>query len=197
MMRRLFIAVDLSINVVERLVLFQDELQGRLRGAFGDDLSVRWTEAENIHLTLKFLGDTPGDLVSMLGSTVGRLAEPLFPFEVECRGFGAFPRPDQPRILWAGLDAKSAEVLGLLQQALERDLQEIGVAADPREFLPHITLGRLKSRANPDLSELFGRYDELSFGKSYIKDLVLYESHLRHDGPRYEVLERFALGQPA
>ena len=195
MTRRLFIAVDLSISVVERLILFQDELQNKLRGAFGDDLSVRWTDAENIHLTLKFLGDTSDALVSMLESSIASLAEPLFPFEVECRGFGAFPSPDRPRILWAGLDAKSAEVLGLLQQALERDLQEIGIAADEREFLPHITLGRLKSRAAPDLGEVFGRYDDLSFGKSYIKDLVLYESQLRHDGPRYHVIERFPLGQ--
>ncbi|WP_158542278.1 RNA 2',3'-cyclic phosphodiesterase [Lujinxingia litoralis] len=193
-MRRLFIAVDLSINVVERLVLFQDELRERLRSGYGDDLRVRWTHAENIHLTMKFLGDTSPELVSMLESTLQRLTEPLFPFEVECRGFGAFPEPARPRILWAGLDAKSAEVFGLLQQALERDLQELGVPADPREFLPHITLGRLKSRAAPNLAELQTPFESVSFGKSYIKDLVLYESHLRHDGPRYQVVSRFPLG---
>jgi RNA 2',3'-cyclic 3'-phosphodiesterase len=192
-MKRLFLAVDLSISVVEELILFQDELKKKVR-ALDPPLEVRWVEAPNIHLTLKFLGATEEPLIPMIRDTVQSLSDPLFPFEVECRDVGAFPAPKKPRIIWAGLDKKGGEVLGLLQQAVERDLGELGVAEETREFRPHITLGRVKSRHSPSLEDTLIDYEGIQFGRSYIKDLVLFESILDHRGPRYEVIERFALG---
>ncbi|MBA2662774.1 MAG: RNA 2',3'-cyclic phosphodiesterase [Bradymonadaceae bacterium] len=193
-MKRLFLAVDLSIAVVEKLAILQEDIQRHL-GARGDEgVSVRWVDAPNIHLTLKFLGETEEDLLPMIAETIARLGKPLFPFEVECRGFGCFPAPNKPRILWAGIDARGGEVLGLLQQAIERDLDELGFATEFREFKAHVTLGRVKSTQTIDLSELVERYANMKFGKSYIKDLILYESKLDHRGPHYHVLDRFALG---
>lgn len=193
-MRRLFIAVDLSINIVEQLAILQQELEEQVREEFGEDVGLRLVEAPNIHLTLKFLGDTEPDLVPRVQGVLEQLCEPLFPFEVECRGVGAFPKLSNPRILWAGLDPKGAEVLGLLQKALERDLGELGVPMDRRRFYPHITLARVRSRRSPSFEGLLKPYEEVSFGKSYIRDLVLIESHLRREGARYEVIQRIPLG---
>lgn len=191
-MKRLFIALDLAIPVVEQLVVFQEEIQEML--ADQDDVRVRWTSPENIHLTMKFLGDTEEALVPMLRETLGVLVKPLFPFEVEAKGIGVFPSAKKPRIIWSGFDEQSEEVLSLLQQALERDLEELGFEKEDRPFRPHVTLGRVKSRSRPDFTDVGDDLGEQSFGKSYIKDVILYESKLGSEGPTYTVIDRFALG---
>jgi len=191
--RRLFLAVDLSIAVVEKLVALQEELDERIRDDF-EGVRVRWTDAPNIHVTLKFLGDTEASLVSLLEETLAGLVEPLFPFEVHCRGLGVFPHPTRPRILWAGLEPEGAEVMGLLQQAIDKDLGELGFQPEEREYRPHITLGRVKTRNAPSLGPIVDTYRELTFGSSYIRDIVLYASTLTDEGPRYEVVNRFGLG---
>lgn len=194
-MRRLFVALDLAIGVVEELLNVQEEFHAYL-GANGDlpETRMRWTNPENIHLTLKFLGDTDDALLSRLRDTISGLVKPLFPFEVEARGVGFFPSPELPRIFWSGFDPQSAEVLTLLQQAIERDLGELGFEPNQRPFHPHITLGRVKSRAHPDFASFVAEHKTHSFGKSYVKDFVLYESTLTPDGPVYRVIDRFTLG---
>jgi len=194
-MRRLFVALDLAIGVVEELLNIQEEFHAYL-DANGDlpQTRMRWTHPENIHLTLKFLGDTDDALVSRLSDTISGLVKPLFPFEVETKGLGFFPAPELPRIFWCGFDPESAEVLALLQQAIERDLGELGFAPNERAFHPHITLGRVKSRSNPNFAKFAQKYENKSFGKSYVKDFVLYESILTPKGPVYQVVERFTLG---
>ncbi|AWV89021.1 RNA 2',3'-cyclic phosphodiesterase [Bradymonas sediminis] len=194
-MRRLFVALDLAIGVVEELLNIQEEFHAYL-DANGDlpQTRMRWTHPENIHLTLKFLGDTDDALVSRLSDTISGLVKPLFPFEVETKGLGFFPAPELPRIFWCGFAPESAEVLALLQQAIERDLGELGFEPNERAFHPHITLGRVKSRANPNFAKFAQKYENKSFGKSYVKDFVLYESILTPKGPVYQVVERFTLG---
>lgn len=194
-MRRLFVAVDLSIAVVERLATLQRELTERIDEQFDRDLGLRPVDAPNIHITLKFLGDTRPEMVPRIRETLEEVCEPLFPFEVECRGVGAFPDRSSPRILWVGLDDESAEVLDLLQTNVERELhQELGIEKESRDYHPHVTVARVKSEHRPSFEELLGRYADVSFGESFIKDFALYESHLDEDGPRYEVVERFGLG---
>lgn len=189
-MARLFIATDIAVAVVERLALLQAELTERL----GEDAAVRWVEAPNIHVTLKFLGDVDEALFPMLGEALCELVRPLFPFEVRCCRLGAFPDLEQPRILWAGLDDKGAEVMGLLRQMIERDLSELGFTQDDRDYLPHLTLGRIRSLASTSVSELLS-FTDVDFGSSFIKDIVLFESQLHPDGPRYVVRQRFPLGE--
>lgn len=193
-MKRLFLAVDLSISVVEKLVVLQEDLQRKFNARLDDGLNMRWVDAPNIHLTLKFLGETDEALLPMIAQTLEKLGQPLFPFEVECQGVGCFPDPSKPRVLWAGMDTRGGEVLGLLQQAIERDLGELGIAEEQREFLPHITLGRVRATKAIDFSEIIDGFSDMKFGKSYIKDLILYESRLELRGPKYVVLERFPLG---
>ena len=189
-MARLFIAVDLSVAVVERLALLQAELTKRL----GDDVSVRWVDAPNIHVTLMFLGEVDEALVPLLEDSLAAMARPLFPFEVRCCRLGGFPDLEHPRIVWAGLDDKGAEVMGLLRQTIEHDVGELGLAGDEREYVPHLTLGRVRSAvsiAAEDIADLV----DLDFGSSYVKDLVLFESKLSSHGAEYIVRRRFSLGE--
>lgn len=192
-MKRLFIAVDLAIPVVEELVAFQRRLQALIDDI--DGVRVKWTRPEHIHLTMKFLGNTEPAMLPVLREAIAELVGPLFPFEVEARGVGFFPGPHKPRIIWSGFDDESAEVLSLLHRAIERDLGEIGIEQDDKPFRPHVTLGRVKSRKRPDFTRLVDQIERRSYGKSYIKDIILYESKLDHEGPHYTVVDRFALGR--
>ncbi len=193
-MRRLFLAIDLSISVVERLLLLQHELRERVANEFGEHVRLRLVEAPNIHMTLKFLGDTTPELVPRLGERMEMLCETLFPFEIECHSVGAFPDLHTPRIVWSGFDDESHEVLELLQRTVEKECSELGIAKEHRPFHPHVTVARVKSRSRPSFQQILYRYDDVRFGRSYIRDVVLYESHLDHNGARYEVVERFELG---
>lgn len=193
-MRRLFIAFDLSIPVVERLVMLQHQLRERVVNEFGDHVRLRLVDAENIHITLKFLGDTTPEMVPLIREQLQAFCESLFPFEIECHSVGAFPDLNTPRVIWAGLEPEGAEVLELLQRTVEQELGELGVPKEHRPFHPHVTLARVKSRRTPSFQKLLYRYDDVRFGRSYIRDLALFESHLREDGPSYEVVERFPLG---
>ena len=196
-MRRLFIAVEINLGVAQRLAAFQGEIQSAIEEHASGDLQLRAVAPENLHLTLKFLGDTEPSLVPLVVDELAEFCEPLFPFEVECRGVGAFPNLEDPRVLWVGLDEQGAEVLRLLQRALEEGLERLGVPRERRDYRPHITLGRLKGRRAVDLHEVVEPFRELSFGKSFLREVVLFESHLDHRGPRYEVVERLELGQPS
>lgn len=196
MMKRLFIAIDLAIPVVERLVGAQGDLRARFHENYGEDVILRLVAPENIHVTLKFLGDQPEELESMIIKVLEKLSAPLFPFEVECLQIGAFPEPKTARILWAGLDEESSEVLRLLQRALERDLEDLGIPREEREFLPHVTLARVKSEKGIRKSdEILASFEGVTFGKSFVKDLVLFSSTLTPEGSRYEVVRRFSLGR--
>lgn len=192
-MKRLFLAVDLNLSVVEKLARLQEELVARLDEV--EDIQIRPVEAPNIHVTLKFLGDVEADLIPQLEEKLLELVKPLFPFEVSCRGLGVFPKPSRPRIIWAGLDEKGSEVMGLLQQAIEADFETLGFETDPREYRPHVTIGRLKGRGQVDITDLIDEFGDLDFGSSYIRDIILYESVLRPEGAEYQVLNRFNLGE--
>lgn len=191
--KRLFVAVDLSIKVVERLVLVQEELADSVSKR--DDVDVRWVDAPNIHVTLKFLGETDPALAELVDERLAALVRPLFPFEVRCEGLGAFPGVDSARVLWAGLDPKGAEVMGLLRLAIERELHELGFGPDEREYKPHVTLGRVRARRPADLTDEVAQFETMQIGECWVRDLVLFESILEPDGPRYAVLNRYQLGE--
>lgn len=190
-MTRLFVGLDLAIPVVEQLTLVQDELERRLK----NHASPKLVEPENIHLTLKFLGETDPAMIPVLARTLTHLTRPLFPFEFRTVGCGAFPTPQNARIIWAGLDPQGAEIMALLNQTLERDLEEIGIAPDAREFLPHITLARLRAQTPVDATRFLVELKSVDFGTTYVRELVLFASELGKEGPLYKVVQRFALGE--
>ena len=118
-MKRLFFALDLSDDVLDHL----EELQEACRADIGPGIRMRWTPRENMHLTLKFLGSTEEDLVEPLWDAMDEIAASFDPFEMTVESLGAFPHPRRPRILWAGIDRSSAEILAPLHRQIEDRLQ--------------------------------------------------------------------------
>lgn len=106
---------------------------------------VRWARPENVHITLKFLGDVGEEDLARVAEALGPVGERHDPFEALVSGFGGFPSAGRARILWAGID-EGADRLDTLARDVEDSLEPLGFAPDTRPFRPHLTLGRARRR---------------------------------------------------
>lgn len=177
---RCFIAVDFeNTELLDALGRFQTSLKGT-----GADLKL--VERENIHLTLRFLGDVREGLVEELINLVSDIK--FNPFPAELRGVGAFPNLRRPRVIWTGI-TKGADRLRGLFKRLEPEIVGMGFKPDGRGFSPHITLARVRSGRNRDrlVEEVMDCADE-SFGEFEVKHIRLKRSILTPRGPIYSTL---------
>lgn len=151
---------------------------------------VRWVPPRRLHVTLRFMGDVPGNRLPRLVSAAGALGV-VDPFEVRLSGMGTFPKRGPARIFWVGA---RGEALPDLRERLDRALAREGVAAEERTFHPHLTVGRAgRSRSAGDRHRAGGDVEppELSFT---VTGVHLVRSDLLPDGPRYTNVHRVALG---
>lgn len=185
-MKRLFLAVDLPEDVRGQI----SELLRRMRSRLP---SVRWVRPDQLHITLKFLGDTPDDQVERVRDEVHQKLRLSRSFSLSAQGFSAFPSPEKARILWVGLSGEMDQ-LRQLATRLDECCATLGYPMERRPFSGHITLGRLKPGANPRPDPaLFHKMDVGRLGEFRVSEVVLYESDLRPTGPVYGALERFRL----
>jgi RNA 2',3'-cyclic 3'-phosphodiesterase len=183
---RAFIAINLPGHVEEVLGAVSQELAPRL-----PDGAVTWVAPERIHLTLRFLGDTPLNRLETLYSMLDAVAGQHQPFTLQLGQLGAFPNERRPRVIWVGL-AGDVEVATTLQQALDAALIPLGWQPEGKPFSPHLTLGRVK-RHHAKIQLPWGKATvPASFA---VRDIQLMESQLRPQGPIYTVRHssRFAL----
>ncbi|MDX1944827.1 MAG: RNA 2',3'-cyclic phosphodiesterase [Pirellulaceae bacterium] len=187
---RTFVAVELSPQVKARA----KELIGKLRGAAA---TVNWVRPEEMHLTLKFLGDVPDTDTPDICRVVAAAVADFEPFEIVCRGAGAFPTAEHPRTLWIGI-RDGAEELTRLQGAIDDALKrELGFAREPRRFQPHLTIGRVKHEppeAAGELARLVAEQAEFDGDLAAIDEVVVFASYLDRRGPRHEALATAGLG---
>jgi 2'-5' RNA ligase len=186
-MLRTFLAVEASPEIralAARLI-------GRLhRGARG----IRWVEPHNLHWTIKFLGDVAPDDVRRVCEAAARAAGDASPFEVVCRGVGAFPSIDRPRTIWLGL-AAGGEGLAALAECVESQLEPLGYRREARRFHPHLTLGRVReSGRDRTLIEALQAHRDFAAGSMEVDELVVFHSLLGKQGPTYEPLATAELG---
>jgi len=151
-----------------------------------------WACEENLHLTLKFLGDIPVSKVETLSQVTQRAASNTSSFELAIAGCGAFPLRGQPRVLWIGIDDLSGK-LAELHAALEEEFGQAGFAREQRSFHPHLTIARL--RQPQGARELAALHKEIGFESETagISELAVVRSELRNEGPRHTVIARHAL----
>jgi len=177
---RSFVAVDVTDSVVlQKIATCRAELSRT-----GADL--RFVESENIHATLRFLGEVS---VSVLDQVKNELAQISFqPFVIELTGVGAFPNPRRPNVVWIGM-SRGAEELQWIFSQLEPHLRQLGFPADRKGFSPHITIGRVKSGRNRDalFSSIMGMSD-LQFGSMTVGSVKLKKSTLTPKGPIYSTI---------
>lgn len=183
---RLFIAIEIPETVKAEL----NEMQVKLRRAGAE---VGWTKPENIHLTLRFLGETGEDKLDDLKRICAETSAEFHPFALRLKDIGYFPNFRQPRVLWVGL-AGEIESAVQLQKNLEEGLTTSGFKPEDKAFKPHLTIGRVKSGKN--VKPLVATADmyqlpEMSFG---VGEIVLMKSDLHPAGARYTAISRFKLG---
>ncbi len=188
-MVRCFLAISLSESVKKRL----EALQQKLAESRAD---VRWVRPDGIHLTLKFLGNVPEEEIESIAKAAQEIAAQFGPLHLRVKGLGAFPSGRKPRVIWAGLEGDLKPLLRL-QKELDKRLTKLGFEPESRPFVPHLTLGRVKSSRKIDrLCQLIERYDQIGEGWEEIqaKDLILYKSTLKPSGAVYTPLRIIPLG---
>jgi len=154
--------------------------------------SGKWVALENLHLTLKFLGEISEEELGQVKSLVRKCVEGTAPWQVKVRGLGAFPPGGTPRVLWAGIEDPRGN-LSRIAANLNEALEGI-VPKEARPFVPHITFARLKKVDDPSgLRREIDRNGHMEFGLHEITSIQLMKSQLSPGGPKYSVLERVEL----
>lgn len=190
---RTFIAVELSPRVISRAGALIDEL--RVVGA-----EINWVRPQQMHLTLKFLGDVADTEAPDICRVINQVAADFEPFEVVCRGAGAFPNVNDPRTLWIGIQ-DGAEELKELQAAIDDALHvKLGYGKERRGFHPHLTIGRVKHvppEKREQLAELLEQQADFDADLAIVDEVVTFASFLGRGGPRHDPIDHAELrGKP-
>ena len=175
---RLFVGVPLPDDIRQRLAM----ITGGVPGA-------RWARPENLHLTLRFLGETDNARAEDIVSELSRIDCEAFAAVV--RGLGAFGDRKRPRILWAGIPPSPP--LTRLHQKVEQALQRAGCGPDHRKFHPHVTLARLKDVQKVKLERFMTANGHVESRPFTVGGFTLFESFLASEGAHYRAIAEFEL----
>ncbi len=183
---RTFIAIELPEQIIDSIGRIQERLQD-----YG--FKVRWVRPQNIHLTLKFLGNIQKVQTEKIHQAIFESARGFAPISIAAKGIGAFPSIKRPRVIWVGL-AGQINQLQKLQKALDEKLAANGFPKEKRKFKGHLTLGRVKNKIDP--KKLLEAVKEFAGFESepFVTDTVaLFKSELKSTGAVYTKLMETSL----
>lgn len=174
---RVFVAIDiLEPNVLDQLSKIRDLL-------LESKADLKPVATENMHITLRFIGETPLHLVNSICNDLGKIE--FEPFKIRIKGVGVFPNIARPRVIWAGV-SQGVENLSKLHDIVEKILRKHGVPPQREKFIPHITLARVKSGRNISrLVKIIQSIADTDFGEVLVDRIVLKRSILTPSGPIY------------
>ena len=177
-MHRLFVAIRPPEPIRDLLI-----------DAMDDSADFRWQDEEQLHLTLRFIGEVDRHVASDLAYALGRVRAVRFP--VRIKGVGSFDQRNSGA-LWARLEPK--EPLAALAAKIERSCQQVGLEPERRAFHPHVTLARWKGRRTRELADFLDRRRGLASEPFEVTEFTLFESRLSRHGAHYEEVASYALG---
>ncbi|KAA3647135.1 MAG: RNA 2',3'-cyclic phosphodiesterase [Chloroflexi bacterium] len=182
---RAFIAIDVSPAIQEQLQHVCEHLDSVLQG-----LPVRWIPIQNVHLTLKFLGDVSETSLAHINEALTTAGTAHKPFELSVGGLGVFPSAHRPRVIWVGVETND-ECFDFCRR-IEIDMERLGYAAEKREFSAHLTIGRVSRGASRQEVRAIGtalRKEKQGFlGAERVEAVHLYKSDLKPSGAVYTKL---------
>jgi RNA 2',3'-cyclic 3'-phosphodiesterase len=179
---RTFVAVEITSAIRSRAMELIDALDGTAA-------DVNWVEPQNLHLTLKFLGDVHQNEIARVCQAMARGAADVEPFGLEVCGAGAFPQAARPRTIWLGATT-GTEPMIVLHDRIEAALAKLGFREEHRRFRPHMTIGRVRG-VGPSITELgtlLQQQADFAAGRMNVGKVTLFGSTLTPDGPVYDVL---------
>jgi len=181
---RAFIAVEIPLPIRQAVNSATSDLQKEINSL------VRWVPMENMHLTLKFLGDVSPSNVDMLTQMIRAEADLFHCFDFELNGLGSFPNLKRPRVIYIGIQAPA--MLEALHRGIESASRRLGYESEERGFSPHLTIGRVKQNIAPAEQQTIRRALEGtkidSLGTARVDSLHLYKSDLQSTGSVYTKL---------
>jgi len=166
-----------------------EAIRDLLIDAMDDSPDFRWQEDDQLHLTLRFVGEVDRHVAIDLGDALARIRAPALALRI--KGVGSFDHR-AAGALWAGVEPK--EPLTALAAKVERVCQHVGLEPERRVFHPHITLARWKGRRTRELSDFLDRRRSLASEPFAVNDFRLFESRLSRHGAHYEEVARYLLG---
>jgi 2'-5' RNA ligase len=180
-MLRLFIAVEIPAELQQKVY----KETAKLRSELGS--LVRWVAVENMHLTLRFLGDVSPSNVEFLMQMLRNEAEAVPCFNIQLTGLGSFPNLRRPRVIYIGIQAPAA--LDTLQRAIESATRRLGYESEERPFSAHLTLGRVKQNATASDQQKIRRALESTrvdlLARARVDSVHLFKSDLKPSGSVY------------
>lgn len=170
---RCFLAIELSEDIKEKL----EELKSHFKMN-----GIKLVEKENLHITVKFLGDIDKEIVERIKN----LDLSIKPVKSDIKYIGVFPNENYIRVIWVG-----ATNLMPIFKEIDKKLSELGFKKE-KDYIPHITIGRVKFIENKKfLKSKIDKYKNVELGKLEVKNIVLMKSELTKEGPIYEVIKRW------
>jgi 2'-5' RNA ligase len=176
-MHRLFVAIRPPEHIRDVLI-----------DAMDDNAEFRWQDDEQLHLTLRFVGEVERPLAEDLADALGRLRAPRF--DLRIKGVGRFDQRSSGA-LWAGVEPK--EPVAALAAKIERVCLAVGLEPERRAFHPHITLARWKGHRSGDAEDFVARHRALTSNPFAVAAFALFESHLSRHGAHYEEVASYPL----
>jgi len=179
---RLFAALEIPSTVRENLAALLESLRAV-------SPQTRWVRPQNLHVTLKFMGEVPETKLAVTCSALAGVRSDQ-PVTLDFRGLGLFPNEKHPRVFWAGIDASPN--LKTLAADLERAMEKLGIPREQRPFSPHLTLARFEPPGLPEkLRSAIQENAAREFGSFRTNQCHLIESKLKPSGAEYTTLESF------
>jgi len=175
-----FIAIEIPIN----------DMLKRIHAEIADlPTAIKLVELDNIHLTLKFLGETNEHHITQIYKIMEKSVEQIEQFTIQLKGTGVFPNKNYIKVIWVGIE--QAEHLSLISTFLNKELERLGYKKDKRGFKPHLTIGRVKNAQGKDqLIGLIEQYSEVLFDEILVDSILLKKSTLTPKGPIYETKKK-------
>jgi RNA 2',3'-cyclic 3'-phosphodiesterase len=179
---RLFVALEIPSTVRQNLATLLASMRSITK-------EPRWVRAENLHVTLKFLGEVAGGKIDAIRSALGEIRSDK-PVALEFRGLGFFPNEKHPRVFWAGMGASPN--LKTLAGDIEGAMEKLGFLREKREFSPHLTLARFERPRLPEtLRKLIADHQQREFGSLRTNEFHLIQSKLKPGGAEYTTVAAF------
>lgn len=183
---RIFFAIDFPENIkeilLERIINFKQSFP-----------AFKWIKKPALHLTLKFIGEVPSDLVDQIGELLKGPLGSINAFSLSTTQFGFFPNPKRARVFY--LDLEKSEVLNKCFNTIEENLETLGIEKENRRFHPHITLARIKNVTPSDYKLSVLNNQNIQKLKTDVLEIILMQSELLPSGARYTPVQRFSLRQ--
>ena len=182
---RTFIAIDFSPAIIDRIAEVIKYFKTQT-----PDQALKWVSPENLHLTIKFLGDGPDKNIDSIKALISGTLQGKKAFNISVEGLGMYPNQNKPRVIWLGI--KDYQPLSAIHKALDQALVEANVERDRRGFSPHLTIARIRGRTDfstaQEIGKTLSQFKVDSLGSCLVEKVCLYKSVLTPEGPIYTKL---------